>query len=113
MRYFESLMQHAVPLNENAVARLSHSAMALDVYTWLTQRLHRVDPSKPAFVPWVSLKEQFGHGYHRMDNFKRVFRTTLRQVAIVYREAKYSLDGKGMRLLHSRPPVMRRLLQIK
>ena len=113
MRYFESLMQHAVPLNENAVARLSHSAMALDVYTWLAQRLHRVDPSKPAFVPWVSLKEQFGHGYHRMDNFKRVFRTTLRQVAIVYREAKYSLDGKGMRLLHSRPPVMRRLLQIK
>ena len=113
MRYFESLMQHAVPLNENAVARLSHSAMALDVYTWLAQRLHRVDPSNPAFVPWVSLKEQFGHGYHRMDNFKRVFRTTLRQVAIVYREAKYSLDGKGMRLLHSRPPVMRRLLQIK
>ena len=113
MRYFESLMQHAVPLNENAVARLSHSAMALDVYTWLAQRLHRVDPSKPAFVPWVSLKEQFGHGYHRMDNFKRVFRTTLRQVAIVYREAKYSLDWKGMRLLHSRPPVMRRLLQIK
>ena len=113
MRYFESLMQHAVPLNENAVARLSHSAMALDVYTWLAQRLHRVDPSKPAFVPWVSLKEQFGHGYHRMDNFKRVFRTPLRQVAIVYREAKYSLDGKGMRLLHSRPPVMRRRLQIK
>jgi hypothetical protein len=113
MRYFESLMQHAVPLNESAVARLSHSAMALDVYTWLAQRLHRVDPSKAAFVPWVSLKEQFGHGYHRMDNFKRVFRTTLRQVAVVYREAKFSLDGKGMRLLHSQPPVMRRLLQIK
>ena len=113
MRYFESLMQHAVPLNESAVARLSHSAMALDVYTWLAQRLHRVDPSKAAFVPWVSLKDQFGHGYHRMDNFKRVFRTTLRQVAVVYREAKFSLDGKGMRLLHSQPPVMRRLLQIK
>lgn len=112
-RYFESLMQHAVPLNESAVARLSHSAMALDVYTWLAQRLHRVDPSKPAFVPWISLKEQFGHGYNRMNNFKRVFRTTLKQVAVVYREAKFSLDGKGMRLIHSQPPVMRRLLQIK
>ena len=33
--YFQSLMQHAVPLNEAAVAHLSHSAMALDVYTWL------------------------------------------------------------------------------
>jgi hypothetical protein len=40
-RYFDSLMEHAVPLNEEAVARLSHSAMALDIHTWLAQRLHR------------------------------------------------------------------------
>lgn len=107
-RYFESLLEHAVPLNEEAVTRLSHSAMGLDVYTWLAQRLHRVDPAKPAFVPWVSLKEQFGHGYDRMDNFKRVFRTTLMQVAAVYKDAKFSMDGKGMYLKNSRPPVLKR-----
>src|ERR1700678_20251 len=45
-RYFESLMKHAVPLNEIAVARLSHNAMALDIYTWLAQRLHRVEEGK-------------------------------------------------------------------
>jgi hypothetical protein len=112
-RYFESLMQHAVPLNEAAVSRLSHSAMGLDIYTWLAQRLHRVDPGKPGFVPWVSLKEQFGSGYARMDNFKRVFRITAREVQAVYRESKFAFDGKGMRLYHSRPPVLRRLLQIK
>lgn len=56
-------MQHAVPLNEEAIARLSHSAMGLDVYTWLAQRLHRVDPKKAALVPWVSLKQQFGYDY--------------------------------------------------
>ncbi len=112
-RYFESLMQHAVPLNEAAVSRLSHNAMALDIYTWLAQRLHRVTHGKPGFVPWVSLKEQFGHGYDRMDNFKRVFITTLKQVQIVYREANFGLDGKGMRLYQSRPPVLRRVIQIK
>ena len=52
--FFESLMKHAVPLNLAAVARLSHNAMALDGYTWLANRLHRVDPNKPAFVPWVA-----------------------------------------------------------
>jgi hypothetical protein len=31
-----------VPLNAAAEARLSHGAMALGVYTWLAQRLHRV-----------------------------------------------------------------------
>lgn len=109
-RYFESLMKHAVPLNETAVARLSHNAMGLDIYTWLAQRLHRVEEGKGAFVAWASLKEQFGHGYGRMDNFKRVYRTTLRQVKLVYPEAKFDLDGEGMRLKHSRPPVARKLL---
>jgi hypothetical protein len=112
-RYFESLIAHAVPLNEAAVARLSHSAMGLDIYTWLAQRLHRVDPQKPAFVPWISLKEQFGHGYGAMNNFKRVFRKTLGQVSAVYREAKFSVDDKGIGLLNSSPPVLRRLIQIK
>jgi hypothetical protein len=112
-RYFDSLMQHAVPLNEAAVARLSHSAMALDVYTWLANRLHRVPTNKLAFVPWVSLKEQFGHGYARMNNFKRDFRTTLAQVKVVYRDAKFSLDPKGARLYSSRPPVLGRMLRIK
>lgn len=112
-RYFASLMEHAVPLNEQAVARLSHSAMGLDIYTWMAQRLHRVAPNKPAFVPWVSLKEQFGQGYDRMDNFKRVFGKTLKQVKAVYREANFATSRKGMTLHNSSPPVMRRILQMK
>lgn len=106
--YFESLVQHAVPLNEEAIRRLSNNAMALDIYAWLAQRLHRVDQRKAAFVPWVSLKEQFGQGYDRMDNFKRVYGTTISRVAAVYREARFSIDGKGIRLMHSRPPVLKR-----
>lgn len=34
--------KHTVPLDERALAGLAHSAMALDIYTWLAQRLHRV-----------------------------------------------------------------------
>jgi hypothetical protein len=111
--YFESLMNHAVPLNEAAVARLSHTAMGLDLYTWLAQRLHRISPRAPALVPWASLKEQFGLGYGRMDNFKRVFHTTLRQVHAVYPEARLSSDAKGMHLSNSRPPVAKRLLPVQ
>ena len=111
--YFQSLVQHAVPLNEGAVARLSHSAMALDVYTWLAQRLHRVDPQKTGFIPWVSMKAQFGHDYGRMVDFRRVFTRTLKLVKAVYREARFTLDGQGMRVYNSPPPVARRLLQIK
>ena len=64
-------------------------------------------------MPWVSLKEQFGHDYGRMVDFRRFFGRTLKQVKVVYREARFSLDRKGMRLQNSPPPVARRLLQIK
>jgi hypothetical protein len=103
--YFDSLTQHAVPLTEEAVARLSHSAMGLDAYTWLAERLHRVHPRKPAFVPWVSLKEQFGEGYGRMVDFRRVFERTLCQVKAVYPHARFITDQRGMWLRNSPPPV--------
>jgi hypothetical protein len=110
-RYFESLMKHAVPLNETAIARLSHNAMALDVYTWLAQRLHRVDETKGEVgVPWTGLHEQFGHGYERLRDFRRVFQRTLRQVKAVYPESKFELTRAGMTLRHSRSPIGKRLL---
>jgi hypothetical protein len=37
--YFDSLTAHAVPLDERAISGLAHSAMGLDVYSWLAQRL--------------------------------------------------------------------------
>jgi len=111
-RYFESLMKHAVPLNETAVARLSHNAMALDIYTWLAQRLHRVGEGKGVLMPWTSLHEQFGHGYERIRDFRRVFLRTLKAVKVVYPGAKFDLSEGGMTLWQSRPPVPRRLLPL-
>jgi len=48
--HFVSLQKHAVPLDERALAALSHSAMALDIYAWLAQRLHRVPRGRPQFI---------------------------------------------------------------
>lgn len=107
--YFESLINRAVPLNESAVWCLSHNAMALDVYAWLAQRLHRIPAEKGGvLVPWPRLKEQFGAGYARLRKFRDVFRATLVQVLQVYPEAKLSLSSAGLVLRHSRPPVAKR-----
>lgn len=109
IKYFESLQQHAVPLNEADLAALAHSAMALDIYSWLAQRLHRVNPARTAFIQWPALKLQFGHGYARMTHFKPVFRVALRQVLARYKAARIEIDAFGMRLHNSPPPVAKRL----
>lgn len=110
--YFESLQQHAVPLDERAIAALAHSALALDIYAWLAQRLHRVKPGQPQFVPWSALKAQFGWHYSRMVEFRRVFRRTLEMVLSQYRAASIELDGGGLTLHHSLPPVKGRFTMI-
>jgi len=110
--YFTSLQNHAVPLDERALAGLSHSAMALDLYTWLAQRLHRIPPKQPQFLAWAALKEQFGAGLGQMNNFKRKFRLALGQVLAFYPAAKLEGDGQGLTLYNSAPPVKKRLVLV-
>jgi hypothetical protein len=112
--YFESLLHRAVPLNESAVWCLSHNAMAMDIYAWLAQRLHRIDPEKgDVLVPWPRLREQFGAGYRELWKFRQVFKPTLAQVHAVYREARFDVDGRGITLRCSRPPLARRLVTVR
>jgi hypothetical protein len=103
--YFASLQRHAVPLYRRAVGALSGSALALDIYTWLAQRLHRVQPGKPSFIAWAVVYDQFGQGYARVRDFRRRFLTTLQQVKAVYPQARLSVDDHGLTLEHSPPPV--------
>jgi Plasmid encoded RepA protein len=103
--YFESLLSHAVPLDERALAALSHSAMALDIYAWLAQRLHRILPGQKAFISWPALQSQFGWHYARLRDFRRVFREALVQVLRQYRGARLDLTEGGMALWASPPPV--------
>lgn len=114
-KYFDNLMEHAVPLLDEAVAGLSHNAMALDVYRWLAQRLHRQNPDRPMMLTWSVLHEQFGWNYGRLDHFRPVFLRTLAEVLAVYPQARgrvfaddpnqVSKDGRGLWLCHAEPPV--------
>lgn len=110
--YYESLQTHAVPLHEESVAALAHSAMALDLYAWLAQRLHRINPGKPMFISWAAVKAQFGADYGRMDNFKAFFRKELAAVRTQYHAAQLDMDDKGLTLWRSEPPVSRKYVLI-
>jgi hypothetical protein len=103
--YFENLRTHAVPLNQKAIAALSHSAMALDVYAWLAQRLWRVSPAKPSKIAWARLHQQFGTGYKHIRQWRSVFLKTLKDVQSQYPAARLDSDSGGLLLRHSPPPV--------
>jgi len=114
--YFENLQKHAVPLSEHVLATLSNSAMALDIYAWIAQRLHRMLPGKPQFIPWMAVKEQFGSEYRQMIHFKHKFRIALSKVLACYQKARIEVNHNGLTLKQSPPPngcFLRALLPCK
>jgi hypothetical protein len=111
--YFQSLTRHAVPLDGRAVAALAHSAMALDIYAWLSQRLWRIPHGKTQFITWKALKEQFGWNYKRMNKFREIFLKALEQVHSQYMAGRFEIDGRGMTLYNSPPPIKGRIFAVK
>jgi hypothetical protein len=108
--YYDSLTRHAVPLDARAIGALAHSALALDVYAWLAQRLHRIPPNRPQTITWLALKAQFGPEYERLRDFRRKFLGTLGAVQAVYGTAKVEANRVGVVLRNSLPPVPKRFV---
>ena len=106
-KFFESLMEHAVPLEPEAIGQLQNSAFALDVYSWLAHRLCRVSDRKGVTLSWAALKGQFGQEYADTKNFKRKFLGALHKATGAYREARIEAVPGGLKLLPSPPPVKR------
>ncbi len=100
--FFEHLMEHSVPLSEEAVARLKHSSLALDLYVWLTYRLHAL--KKETIVPWHALSDHFGsESGHRQLAFR--LKEVLKDVIAVYPEANVEASRRGLLLRSSKPSV--------
>ena len=103
--FFDTLAAHAVPLDHRALGALKHSALALDVYSWLAHRLCRVRKGAGVKVSWANLREQFGQEYADPKNFKKEFRQAVSLALAVYPDAHIEDTPGGMLLFSSRPPI--------
>ena len=103
--FFEAITTRPVPLDMRALIPLRKSPLAIDVYTWATYRVFKLQQSgqKQVEIPLASLREQFGSEYSRLDNFKAAFAEALEKVGEVFPALDYTLekntlilrDGKG------------------
>lgn len=110
--FFNTLLEHAVPLDHRALAALKHSSLALDIYTWLAHRLCRVNRAGGVKLSWANLKDQFGPDYTASKDFKKEFRQALRQVCAVYHDARVEEVIGGLLLFPSRAPMARTQISV-
>lgn len=111
-RFFDSVKKHSVPLDGRAIKQLKESALALDVYSWLAYRLHRIDDHEPERISWEALMHQFGPDYTRARKFRERFADVLDEVRKVYGGARKvteyeTKDGRpgGLILPFAEPPI--------
>ena len=105
-----SVRPSPVPFDFEHLKALKRSALALDLYCWLTYRLFRAN-NAGFTVPYKGLFEQFGTGYNkpvlgpdgkpiqgrnRLWNFKNALEDALSLVAEVYPEIRYEFTPYGL-----------------
>jgi len=105
--YYQTLVTHAVPIDMRALMPLKGSSLAMDVYVWLAERLHRIE-GRPLILHWVNLRSQFGQEYQGKDadkDFRKSFLLALQAALSVYPQAKVKQVTGGLMLMASPPPI--------
>lgn len=95
-RYFESLMQHALPVDIRAVRAFAGSARKLDMLFWFGYRMSRLD--RPLKLTWENLQAQFGADIESRRRFRQVFRDEMAALLEVYPKLPTKLDEGGLTL---------------
>lgn len=108
--FFDTLRDHALPMDPRAIQALQHSARGLDVYSWLAHRLPRVKKSRGDRVSWQALQGQFGDPEADLNTFKKKFIVAMRQVLTVYPGANVDQVTGGLLLRPSPPPIQRTII---
>lgn len=105
--FFKECLDHPLPIDLRAVRGLSRSPIAIDIYIWLTYRMSYL--SRKTTIPWFSLSGQFGASYAQNDqglrDFKRAFLRSLKDVSIIYPEAKFDESTDGLILYPSKTHI--------
>ncbi len=106
-KFFDECIAHSVPIDLRVLHKL-RSPLAIDIYIWMTYRFNSI--AAPTPISWKQLKWQFGANYaddeQGQKNFITNFKSCLRMVASVYREAKFSMSKDTLTLYPSPPHVL-------
>lgn len=102
-RFYESLTNHSFPVFAEAIKAIGNSAMGLDIYLFLVNRLYRL--KSRTRISWAQLNAQFGGNYAQSRDFKAAFLRNLKSIQIIYPEARFEIEDKCLVLLPSKQHV--------
>jgi hypothetical protein len=104
--FFRAVTAHPVPVDMNALQHLKGSALALDLYAWLTHEAFRSSTrNKSRRVAWRSLHEQFGADYSDLRNFSRKAMDALGKIKVVFPSLEVETYKGGITIKPGQPAI--------
>ncbi len=111
-KFFESILTHPVPIDWTTVSHLRRSSLALDLYFWITYRMHTmrgVRVTVPLCGPG-SIAQQVGANYdvstaNARKNFRRKITEALSKVHSHYPAARLEVSDTSVTLIKSHAHV--------
>jgi len=103
--FYENLKEHAIPYDFEGLRRIQNNSRAIDIFLWMTQRLHRIPKNKPLFLGMPILFEMFGGGINNAKNFSVHFKASLLAAQTAYPDARIEESKGGYMFKFSPSPI--------
>ena len=106
-KFYKSIIASPVPVDIRALRALKNSALALDLYAWLTYESYKAHTNNEGrFVSWKLLNSQFGSDYSTVKNFSAAVRKQLTKIKQVYPSLQLGQKHGGVEILPSSFPAI-------
>lgn len=102
--FFDTLTEHALPVNIHAVKAFANSPRKLDLMFWLSYRLKNL--GKPQKISWTAAYDQFGQGYGRLRAFRSDLSKEIRELKEVFPKLRLETSKNGLTLFPTDHEVM-------
>ena len=101
--FYDSMTEHALPVDIRSLSAVSHSAKQIDILLWLSYRLKQLH--KPYFLTWAMLKEQFSQSPGlRMDHFQKFIKQDFKDIEEIFEKSlPLKVSEKGVTLMPCDP----------
>jgi hypothetical protein len=111
--FFKAITAHPIPVDMNALQHLKGSALALDLYAWLTHEAFRsATRNKSRRVAWRSLHEQFGADYNDVRNFSRKALEALGKIKVVFPGLEVEPFKGGITIKPGEPAIASKVIAV-
>jgi Plasmid encoded RepA protein len=106
-KFFDAITAYPVPADMRALRALKGSALALDLYAWLSYEAFRAHRSRKArFENWTQLHQHLGAEYARPADFRRKAKAAIRKIRTVYPGLKLGDRQGGIEVLPESWPAI-------